>query len=566
MTDVKIPKLGDGVDGADILSILVSVGDEIAEGDAILELESDKATVEVPSTASGVVKSISVSEGDTVSEGQVVLVLEGADATNTEDTAEKTEASTEETAELPTDNTPEDSSEDGSEDTSGESHDIEMKVPKLGDGVDGADVLSILVSEGDEISEGDAVLELESDKATVEIPASASGTIISIAVAEGDTLSEGQVIGVLSSSGGKSDSGGKSAAKSTAQKEKPASKAEHEAEPKSEAKPEKADAPSRPVAPQQELKPGTLVPAAPSVRRFARELGVDIQQVKGSGARGRISEADVKAHVKQAMQQGGSRPASAAPAATQANLPPMPDFSQFGDIKTEKMGAVRRATAQQMSLSWQNIPHVTQFDQADITELEAFRKGQTKIMDRAGAKLTVTAILMKICALALKKFPQFNASIDTVNQQIIYKKFYNIGVAVDTPRGLLVPVIKDVDKKGFIDLSKDLGEMAKKARDRKVSAEDMQGGTFTVSNLGGLGTTYFTPIVNWPQVAILGVGRASQQPVFKDGEFVPRMIMPLSISYDHRLIDGADAARFLRWIAVGLESPLMMMMESEIEE
>lgn len=583
MTEIHVPKLGDGVDGAEILSILVQAGDTLNEGDAILELESDKATVEVPATASGVIKSLEVSEGDTVSEGQLILTLEGADSSASgEDDApqESTQADEADTAESDSAESKNgtetaetaDSSDDSSDDTGSTGGTVDLVVPKLGDGVDGAEVLNILVSEGDTLAKGDALLELESDKATVEIPSEVAGTLVQLKVAVGDTLSEGQVIGQVQSSGAAPKAASRTSSKAAPKKKPQAS--ETQAEPAAK-KPlpqgvtepqehqplptEKAEAPSL----------GNPVPAAPSVRRFARELGVNIQQVKGSGPRGRISEADVKAHVKAQMQNasqagtsGASGTASTAPGVSHS-LPAMPDFSQFGDVEIEKMNAVRRATAQQMSLSWQNIPHVTQFDQADITELEIFRKAQAKVMEKAGAKLTVTAMLVRICALALKKFPQFNASIDTEKQQIIYKKFYNIGVAADTPRGLMVPVLKDVSKKGFVDISVELNTLAKKARDRKISAEELQGATFTISNLGGLGTTYFTPIVNWPQVAILGVGRASQQPVWKDGEFVPRMIMPLSISYDHRLIDGADAARFLRWIAQALESPLTMMMESE---
>lgn len=559
MTEVHVPKLGDGVDGAEILSILVQVGDTISEGQSLLELESDKATVEVPSTASGVIQSLAVAEGDTVSEGQLILTLSGTEAAApetqkpTEKPAEKpateppakAEAEAPEAAPAPSEDKPKASPQASSQD---------LVVPKLGDGVDSAEILNILVQVGDTLSKGDTLLELESDKATVEIPAELSGQLTELSVAVGDSVAPGQVIGKVSSS----DAGAQPAAKTEVKAESPpaapAPIPQGVTEPQ-ESQPlptGKAEAPSL----------GNPVPAAPSVRRFARELGVNIQEVTGSGARGRISEADVKAHVKARMQGTSAAPAASG-ATVQSTLPPLPDFTQFGDVEVEKMNAVRRATVQQMSISWQNIPHVTQFDQADITELEAFRKGQSKVMDKAGAKLTVTAILVKICAAALKKFPQFNASIDPQKQEIIYKKYYNIGVAVDTPRGLLVPVLPNVSHKGFIELSVELNELAKKARDRKISAEDLQGGTFTISNLGGLGTTYFTPIVNWPQVAILGVGRASQQPVWQDGAFVPRMIMPLSISYDHRLIDGADAARFLRWIAQALESPLTMMMESE---
>jgi pyruvate dehydrogenase E2 component (dihydrolipoamide acetyltransferase) len=303
-----------------------------------------------------------------------------------------------------------------------------------------------------------------------------------------------------------------------------------------------------------------LIPAAPSVRLLARELGVDLRQVSGSGPRGRISKADVKAWVKTRLQAAPSAPVGAVALA----VPDLPDFSQWGAIHSEKLTPVRRATAAQMHRAWSQIPHVTQFDQADITEAETFRKAWGKKVEAAGGKLTVTAILLKLCGLALKRFPKFNASLDLKNDQIIYKDYIHVGVAVDTPRGLLVPVIRDVDRKGVTGLSVELGELARKARDRKLSAEDLQGGGFSISNLGGLGTTYFTPIVNWPEVAILGVGRAQTQPIWREGQFVPRQIMPLSLSYDHRLIDGADAARFLRFLAEALESPLMLLMEGDL--
>jgi pyruvate dehydrogenase E2 component (dihydrolipoamide acetyltransferase) len=283
---------------------------------------------------------------------------------------------------------------------------------------------------------------------------------------------------------------------------------------------------------------------------------------QGTGLRGRISKEDVKAWVKGTLQAG---PAAVSGGQTMTlATPDLPDFSQWGAVHSEKLSPVRRATAAQMHRAWSQIPHVTQFDQADITEVEVFRKARAKQVEAAGGKLTVTAILLKICALGLKRFPKFNASLDLKNEQVIYKDYIHIGVAVDTPRGLLVPVLRNVDSKGVTSLSVELGEVAKKARDRKLGMEDLQGGGFSISNLGGLGTTYFTPIVNWPEVAILGVGRAQTMPVWRDGQFVPRQIMPLSLSYDHRLIDGADAARFLRFVAEALETPLMLLMEGDL--
>lgn len=587
MTEISVPKLGDNIESAEVVAVLVSEGDQIEKDQALIEVESDKAAVEVPATAAGTVKEIKVAEGDSVSEGQVIVVLEGAGSdaddgaddsgAKTDDTAAHSDAESEDEGEKveadtgtdedasDTEDNADEAADDAADDEAGGSE--EVLVPKLGDNIESAEVVAVLVSEGDQIEKDQALIEVESDKAAVEIPSSAAGTLESLKVAEGDSVSPGQVIVVLKTAG---QSSGKPKAKqdraSESAQDKKKGKATEDKSKKSQEKPQKSAADAPPKAPsQQEKAPESSsddrspAPAAPSVRRFARELGVEIHSVKGSGPRGRISKEDVKAFVKKRLQA----PASA-PAASAVSVPDMPDFSQYGPVEFEKMNNVRKATARQMNLSWTQIPHVTQFDQADITDAEAFRKKFGKTAEKAGGKLTVTAILMKLCALALKRFPQFNASIDLQNEQIIYKQHYHLGVAVDTPRGLLVPVLRDVDQKGLIDIAVEIGEVAKKARDRKLGPDALSGGTFTISNLGGLGTTYFTPIVNWPQVAILGVGRASQQPVWQDGEFVPRQIMPLSISYDHRLIDGADAARFLRWIAVALENPLTLLLEGDL--
>jgi pyruvate dehydrogenase E2 component (dihydrolipoamide acetyltransferase) len=296
-------------------------------------------------------------------------------------------------------------------------------------------------------------------------------------------------------------------------------------------------------------------PAAPSIRRLARELGVDINQVSGTGSRGRISEADVKAHAKRLISEPFARigPPWRTPLVT-----PLPDFSHWGEVERKAMSSVRRKTAEQMSYAWSTVPHVTQYDKADVTTLEELRKRYGKMAEDAGAKLTVTAVALKVAASALKVFPQFAASIDAARNEIIYKKYFHIGVAVDTDRGLLVPVIRDVDKKNIVELSVELARAAEKARSRKLAAEDMEGGVFTITNLGGIGGTAFSPIVNAPEVAILGISRASPEPVFVNGAFQPRLMLPLSLAYDHRLIDGADAARFLRWVAEALEQPFLL--------
>lgn len=561
MQEVKVPKLGDNIEAADVVSVLVSIGESISQGQGLLELESDKASVEVPSPAAGVVKELRVSPGDRVQVDQVILILDAQDSASPEpapaaDTEAKTEPETQTKAQSDTQAAPSlpASAFEATQNAGGSAQTFEIRVPKLGDNISSAEITRLLVAVGDSLTEGQGLLELESDKASVEVPSPYAGVVESLAVAEGDKVSTDQLILVLKGAGG-----AQAAAKPAPAQAQPASQS-HSEPPKAlkaetQSAPEPASKPAASVI-QPVAQPGEPAPAAPSVRRFARELGVDIHSVKGQGPGGRISKDDVKAHVKALMNSP-----KAAASVSALEIPDMPDFSRFGEVKSEKMSNVRRATAKQMSLSWSQIPHVTQFDQADISEVEVFRKAQGKKVEAAGGKLTVTAILLKLCALALKRFPQFNASIDLKNEQIIYKQYCHIGVAVDTPRGLVVPVIRDVDQKGLVKLAVELGEVGKKARDKKLSPDDMSGAGFTISNLGGLGTTYFTPIVNWPEVAILGVGRASLQPVWQDSQFVPRMIMPLSISYDHRLVDGADAARFLRFIAEALENPLSLLME-----
>jgi pyruvate dehydrogenase E2 component (dihydrolipoamide acetyltransferase) len=320
--------------------------------------------------------------------------------------------------------------------------------------------------------------------------------------------------------------------------------------------PEQDDAPIVSFPAKHKPTIGLAVPAAPSVRALARQLGVDINEVPGHGPGGRITRDDVKAYVKSLVQSGGGTPAI-----KPGTSPALPDFSQWGEVEQESLTNIRRATAANMSNAWNTVPHVTQYDRADTTQLESMRKRFNKRPEAEGKKLTVTAILIKLVASALKQFPKFNSSLDLARDVVVRKKYVHVGVAVDTPRGLLVPVIRDVDVKNVVQVAIELNDMATRARDRKLKPDEMRGSTFTVSNLGGLGTTYFSPIVNWPEVAILGVGRAEPTAIWNDGRFEPRLILPLSLSYDHRLIDGADAARFLRWTAEALEQPLLLLLD-----
>jgi pyruvate dehydrogenase E2 component (dihydrolipoamide acetyltransferase) len=439
----------------------------------------------------------------------------------------------------------------------------EFRLPELGENVKAAQVVKVLVSAGDRITPDQYVLELETDKAVVELPASLSGTVTQIHVKEGQEIQVGQIILTLETAGTEQPAAVPAAATpepAPAARVEPAPPAA--APPKVEAPPAPGDGQPAALAPAaaQPVPATAPVPAAPSVRMLARELGVDIDRVPGSGPGGRISAEDVKGYVR-GLNLAGERAAPAEAAPTPLAAPPLPDFTRWGEVVREPMSSIRRTTARRLSQAWVGIPHVTHFEKADITELEELRKRYAPKAEAAGGKLTMTAILLKIVASALKLFPKFNASLDMAGQEIIYKHYYHVGIAVDTEHGLLVPVIRDVDRKNIVQLSLELTQVSEKARSRKVSLDDLEGGTFTITNLGGIGGTNFAPIINPPEVAILGVARASMEPVFKDGAFLPRLMLPLSLSYDHRLIDGADAARFMRWLAQAIEQPFLLSLE-----
>jgi pyruvate dehydrogenase E2 component (dihydrolipoamide acetyltransferase) len=439
----------------------------------------------------------------------------------------------------------------------------EVKLPELGENIESAKVLSILVKEGDAVAAEQGLIEVETDKASIEVPSPVAGKVASIMVKEGDEIEVGQAIAAVEAGEGPAEQQEK---KLEQEKEKEEEKKEAAAEQPSDApaEPEAETPPGKPATPAPAEQPSAEparpaeeapddggarrsadVHAAPSVRRIAREMGVDITQVHGSGPQGRVRPADLR---------GDGR----APGPAQA--PALPDFTQWGEVEVKPLTGIRRATATHMANAWSQVPHVTQHDRADITALESARQQFQKRADAAGAKLTVTAIAIKALAAALRAHPQFNVSLDVASEQVIYKQYVHIGVAVDTPGGLLVPVIRDADRKGVLKIAVELGDLSSRARDRKLGLDEMRGASCTLTNLGGLGTTYFTPIVNWPEVAIIGTGRARHEPVWTGAAFEPRLIMPLSISYDHRAVDGADAARFLRWLAEALEAPLLMLL------
>lgn len=443
----------------------------------------------------------------------------------------------------------------------------EFRLPELGEDDESGDIVDILVSEGDFITKDQNILEIETDKAVIEVPSTMSGQIAQIHINEGDSVEVGQLIFTIDEEGEAAEPAAPEEEPEEAEVEEEVSAAAEKPEPPKEepaaAAEEKAAAKAEPAEPRiptelptfEHPTPSKLVPAAPGIRRLAREIGVNISEVPGTGPRGRITSEDVKKYSKQLHRE--RRAAAGAPVATE----PLPDFSKWGEVEAEPMSNVRRKTAEHMMSSWAPVPHVTQYDKADITVLEQTRKKWAGKAEAAGGKLTITSILVKVAATALKVFPQFNTSIDMENKQVFYKKFYHIGIAVDTDRGLLVPVIRDVDKKNILELSAEVQEKAEQARNRKLSLEDMQGGCFSITNLGGIGGTNFSPIVNSPEVAILGVARAGMEPVYNDGEFEPKLMLPLALSYDHRIIDGADAARFLRWICNALEDPIMLALE-----
>lgn len=427
----------------------------------------------------------------------------------------------------------------------------EVRVPDIGD-FENVEIIEIHVKAGDEVGAEDPLITLETDKASMDVPAPAAGKVVELKVKQGDRVSQGDVIAVLEGAGedrgggkGKGAEGAEKGRQESVKKEEPEAAGKSAAP--AEAKPER----EAPRAPPPAQAPAELpaaasasVHAGPSVRKFAREMGVDIGRVKGSGVKGRITHDDVKAWVKQALKQG-------APTGTGAGLPAVPevDFSKFGETELKPLSRVQRISGPRLHASWVNLPHVTQFDEADITAMEQARKDLKGDAEKEGAKLTPLAFMLRACVKALREFPQFNASLHADGQQLVMKHYYNIGFAVDTPGGLVVPVIKGLEGKSLFQVARELGDLSEKARDGKLSGADMQGGNFTVSSLGSLGGTFFTPIINAPEVAILGVSRHAMQPVWQGGEFVPRLMLPLSLSYDHRVIDGAAAVRFTRYLA-----------------
>ncbi len=585
MTEFKLPELGENVHQGDLVRLMVAPGANVAEGQPVMELETDKAVVEVPSSVSGKVKDVLVKQGEKIKVGQVIFTLEnGAKGVARAPSPAKQEPAT--AAPVQPEPVSRGSSPSATADKQRQapapvaapaapvvpsegSEVTEFKLPELGENVHQGDLVRLMVSPGASIAEGQPVMELETEKAVVEVPSSLTGIVKDVHVSQGQKIRVGQLIFTLE--GGATSQGhaqqpsryeethdhARAAFQAAIQSE---GRTEEEALPPDQPRPEPVATFTMPL--HLDRAAGVdhrgPVPAAPHIRRLARELGIDIHNVPGSGPGGRISENDVKAFGKNLIISAAT---GAGPAATHTKQPSLPDFAKWGKIERVSMRGVRRKTAEHMWEAWSAIPHVTQQDKADITELEQLRQRFGPKAAEAGGKMTVTAIALKVCASALKIFPQFNASIDMEKEEIVYKQYINIGVAVDTDRGLLVPVIREVDKKNIVELAAELTQLSKKAREKKLTPNDMEGGTFTITNLGGIGGTGFSPIVNYPEVAILGLSRSSMEPVWMSNKFEPRQVLPLSLSYDHRLIDGADAARFLRWIAEAFEQPFLLSVQ-----
>jgi len=545
-TEFKLPELGEGVESADIVNVLVAEGDRIEEGQSVLEVESDKATVEVPSQVSGVVEKLHVASGDSVSPGQLILTVEGGAGKSG---AKGSKGSKEPSGDEKTSASSNKASASLNEQSAGSGGGV-FHIPDIGEGVESADVVNVLVAVGDDVKAGQSVIEVESDKATVEVPTDVGGKVSEIMVKAGDTVEVGQAI--IRFEGG--DESTSAAAKSeTAAQKAEASKTEA-SKPASNGKRDTQTIARSAQITDDRVPPGRAVFAAPSVRMFARELGIDIRSVAGTGPGGRISKDDVQAHADGAGTQAEEAPSAApsAPASSPAKSEaPAPAPRPALEEKVEKLPNLRRVIAERLSHAWQTIPHVVLYREADVTELEAMRK-KFKQSAPEGARLTMTSILVKVSGRVLQDFPKVNASIDLEKQQIRYHGSVNVGFATDTDRGLLVPVVRDVPSKSQIEVADEIASLARKARDGKLGKDDMSGGTFSVSNLGGLGIGHFTPIINPPEVAILGVGRAKTD---ADG----RLMMPLSLSTDHRMLDGADGARFLDSMIQLLEDPARLV-------
>jgi pyruvate dehydrogenase E2 component (dihydrolipoamide acetyltransferase) len=532
--EIKVPDIGD-IEDAEIIEVLISVGDSIEKDDTMIVLETEKATMDIPSSASGVVKEILCKVGDKVAFDSVVFILEDSVAEVETPEAETVEVEAEK-AETPEAEAPEVEAIKGPQ-TKAVSQMQEINLPDIGD--DGAvEVIEVQVKIGDSVEQEDTLMVLETEKATMDIPAPLAGKIVDFKISVGDKVSTGDLIAMIEAI---SDDAEVPVVNKPETTQPPVAKSEAAESQSVKVEPAKVET-AQPQPAKTESANKGLVHASPAIRRFARELGVNLSVVKGSGPKGRIVKIDVEQFVKAEL----AKPQSSSTAST-SGLPQMPviDFNKFGETESLPLSKIQKISSTNLHRNWVSIPHVTQHDDADITEMEAFRKAMKAEALNEGVKLTPLAFMLKAVVASLKAYPRFNSSLSADGETLIMKKYFNIGVAVETPDGLVVPVVKDVDKKSIYELATDLAELSAKARDKKLGIDGMQGSCFTISSLGGIGGTSFTPIVNWPDVAILGVSKSSMKPIWNGTEFEPRLMLPLSLSYDHRVIDGAVAARFV---------------------
>ena len=540
--EVTVPDIGTD-DAVDVIDVLVAVGDSVAKEDGLITLETDKATMDVPCPEDGVVKELKVAVGDQVSQGSLVIMLETGAAVPAAEAAPAPVAEAAPAAPAP----------------AAASELKEVHVPDIGTD-DQVDIIDVLVAVGDKVEQEDGLITLETDKATMDVPAPFAGTVKEIKVATGDKIGTGGLVAVIETAG--------SAAPVAA--EAPKQEAPKAAPTVAPSAPVKKAPPTAAAHPSQENTANGKLHATPSVRRLASEFGVDLNKVTGSGRKGRILAEDVKSYVKYELSRPKATAASSvAPGEGGLQVLPQPkvDFSKFGEIEEKPLTRIQKISGPNLHRNWVTIPHVTQFEEADITDVEAFRKEQNALLQKQKSDLKITPLvfIMKACASALVAYPEFNSSLTPDGESIVLKKYVHIGIAVDTPNGLVVPVVRDVDKKGVNELSRELMEISKKARDGKLTAKDMQGGCFTISSLGGIGGTSFTPIVNAPEVGILGVSKSEMKPKWNGSEFIPRLMLPLSLSYDHRVIDGALAARFAVHIGQVMSDIRKLVLQSNRE-
>lgn len=523
LTEIKIPDIG-GSKQVDVIEIMVKPGDTVTLDMPLLTLESDKASMEIPATAEGVVEQVLLSLGQKVSEGDVILTLKTADANPVKQPTEplSSEPAAKKTAETT-----------AAPKTTSASYSTTVSVPDIG-GAKGVDVIEIMVAVGDSIAKDASIVTLEGDKATMEIPSPVAGIVEKILIKVGDKVEQGVALLEIKAEG---DSESMPAPQSTLAESAPAALTSASANTPVQSEPVAASAGA--------ISSSGAFSAGPAVRRIAREFGVPLAQVPGSGRKNRITLEDVKRFVQQRLAEPARSSGSS------MGLPDVPaiDFSQFGAVESKALNKIKRLTGQNLHRSWLHVPHVTQFDEADITELENFRKEIAAQAKPEDAKITMLAFVCKAVSRVLQEFPSFNASLDQSGENLILKQYVHIGIAVDTPNGLVVPVIRNVDKKTVRELAKDMQDLSQKARNKTLTPQDMSGGCFTISSLGGIGGTAFTPIVNFPEVAILGLSRSEMKPKYQNGAFIPRLMLPLSLSYDHRVIDGAEAARFTQRLA-----------------